>query len=250
MRNQNSANTAVAASTTAGDTHTQSQRQLAPTTPKSLIPKNLQQHNRLKTILYIHGFNSSGNAVKAQKLIQYLPECKIVSPNLDYYNATPHELIEQVKGIIRDNNVDMIVGTSLGGMLTMYMSAICDIKALAINPASQPNNTLQQFVGIELTNFATNETHILKQEAFDAYQEFVNNEFPKAKFSKRNLRFALSKDDELLGSYENLIKQFDGFDIYEFSSVTHRFKKFEYLIPIIRDILGIEMIKEFEHFAV
>lgn len=191
----------------------------------------------MKTILYIHGFNSAGNAMKSQKLIQYFPECKIVSPTLDYYTKSPDELIAQLKHEIDGNSIDMIVGTSLGGMMTMYMSALCGLKALAINPASRPNEALRQFVGIELVNYATGETHVLEAKAFDTYQEFVSGKFVKMPFDPSKLTFVLAKDDELLGSYDSLKEQFKGFTIHEFDGVTHRFVKFEYLIPIIKDIL-------------
>ena len=190
-----------------------------------------------KSILYIHGFNSAGNAVKAQKLIQYFPDCEIVAPTLDYYTQSPDALIRQLQNVIDNHDISMIVGTSLGGMLTMYMSALCGLKALAINPASRPDETLRQFVGVELVNYATSTRHYLSNEAFDAYQGFIIGQFRQVHFDSSKLTFALAKDDELLGSYDSLKEQFHGFTIHEFDGVTHRFLKFEYLIPIIRDIL-------------
>lgn len=191
----------------------------------------------MKSILYIHGFNSAGNAWKAQKLIQYFPDYNIVAPTLDYYTQSPDVLIAQLRKEIDSNDISMIVGTSLGGMLTMYMSALCDLKALAINPASRPNESLRQFVGVELINYATSTRHYLSHEAFDAYQGFITGKFVEMNFNPRKLTFALAKDDELLGSYDSLKEQFRGFTIHEFDGVTHRFVKFEYLVPIIRDIL-------------
>ena len=190
-----------------------------------------------KAILYIHGFNSGGNAVKAQKLIQYFPDYKIVSPTLDYYNSSPSSLIDQLNSEIETHDIRMIVGTSLGGMLTMYMSAMHGLKALAINPASRPNEALRQFVGVELINYVTSTRHYLSNEAFDAYQGFITGQFAEAHFDSSLLHFALAKDDELLGSYDSLKEQFKNFTIHEFDKVTHRFVKFEYLVPIIRDIL-------------
>lgn len=191
----------------------------------------------MKSILYIHGFNSAGNAVKAQKLIKYFPDCNIVAPTLDYYTQSPEVLIGQLRNEIENNDIDMIVGTSLGGMMTMYMSALYGLKALAINPASRPNESLRQFVGVELINYATATRHYLSQEAFEAYQDFITGPFTKVHFDSSKLTFALAKDDELLGSYDSLKDQFKGFIIHEFDGVTHRFVKFEYLVPIIRDIL-------------
>ncbi len=191
----------------------------------------------MKSILYIHGFNSAGNAMKAKKFIQYFPDYKIVAPTLDYYNESPDNLISQLKHEVETHDIEMIVGTSLGGMMTMYMSALCGLKALAINPASRPNEALRQFVGVKLVNYATGESHVLEQRAFDAYQEFVTGMFVKMPFDSSKLTFALAKDDELLGSYDSLKEQFKGFTIHEFDGVTHRFVKFEYLVPIIKDIL-------------
>ncbi|MBQ1719379.1 MAG: hypothetical protein II027_01900, partial [Bacteroidales bacterium] len=115
----------------------------------------MKNQNNMQSILYIHGFNSAGNAWKAMKLIEYFPDYQIVSPTLDYYTQSPDALIAQLKHEIDTHDIRMIVGTSLGGMMTMYMSALCGLKALAINPASRPNESLRQFVGVELINYAT-----------------------------------------------------------------------------------------------
>lgn len=192
----------------------------------------------MQAILYIHGFNSTGNAYKAQRLKEFFPDYKIVAPTLDYYNDTPEMLISQLEHEIAANDIKIIVGTSLGGMLTMYMSARCKKKALAINPASEQNLSLQKFVGSELTNYVTGEKHVLSQRAFDSYQQFLREEFANLTFDKSLLTFALAKDDELLGSYVALKAKFTEFDVHEFSSVGHRFLHFEYLEPIIRKILN------------
>lgn len=204
---------------------------------KLLKQKYMKNQNNMQSILYIHGFNSAGNAWKAMKLIEYFPDYEIVSPTLDYYTQSPDALIAQLKHEIDTHDIRMIVGTSLGGMMTMYMSALCGLKALAINPASRPNESLRQFVGVELINYATETKHYLSQEAFDAYQGFITGPFNDVHFDSEKITFALAKDDELLGSYDSLKEQFRGFTIHEFDKVTHRFVKFEYLVPIIRDIL-------------
>jgi hypothetical protein len=40
----------------------------------------------MKNMLYIHGFNSTGNAFKYRLLCKHFPECKITSPTIDYYH--------------------------------------------------------------------------------------------------------------------------------------------------------------------
>ncbi|MBQ4010734.1 MAG: hypothetical protein II604_08515, partial [Bacteroidales bacterium] len=57
----------------------------------------MKNQNNMQSILYIHGFNSAGNAWKAMKLIEYFPDYQIVSPTLDYYTQSPDALIAQLK---------------------------------------------------------------------------------------------------------------------------------------------------------
>ena len=81
---------------------------------KLLKQKYMKNQNNMQSILYIHGFNSAGNAWKAMKLIEYFPDYQIVSPTLDYCTQSPDALIAQLKHEIDTHDIKMIVGTSLG----------------------------------------------------------------------------------------------------------------------------------------
>ena len=66
------------------------------------------------TILYIHGYGSNGNATKGQLLRSMLPEHRVVSPTFDYDHRTPEQIQEQIKRVIGEEEVRMIVGSSFG----------------------------------------------------------------------------------------------------------------------------------------
>jgi len=111
-------------------------------------------------IIYIHGFNSGGvGNDKALMLADYFGSHNVQAPNLPH---TPDAAIAVLKDLIdghRDADgaipTDLIlVGTSLGGFYTHYLSKTYGIKCVLINPSTDPIYTMSKHVGHH-TNFAT-----------------------------------------------------------------------------------------------
>lgn len=194
-------------------------------------------NNDMKSILYIHGFNSAGGAFKAQKLKEFYPDYKIVAPTLNYYDDMPDKIMVDLIEICRKEKIDVVVGTSLGGLMSMSLSAFIEIPCLAINPAAEPQVAMRKFIGPN-ENLVTHEVHMLTEEGFDRFKNYVDNVFSKLTFNSKQLVFALSTDDEVLGNYDKLKDNFKNFEIHEFDGTGHRFFQFELLKPIIDNLLN------------
>ena len=88
-------------------------------------------------IIYIHGFGSSGEATKAQIFRKFCEEKQIryIAPSLstipDLAIKTLSELIESYQ----ENEKVYLVGASLGGYYSMYLSDKYDLPTVLINPA-------------------------------------------------------------------------------------------------------------------
>mgnify|MGYP002399965094 CR=1 FL=1 len=110
-------------------------------------------------IIYIHGFNS-GPGEKVTTLQSTFPDCEIIAPQLAY---SPSVAIKQLQSIIESckGKVVHVVGTSLGGFYTMYLSTIkspeAEIFYYVINPSFTPQKSLQRYLNTTVTNYKTQE---------------------------------------------------------------------------------------------
>ncbi len=99
-------------------------------------------------ILYLHGFTSGPQSHKAQALRQRMRERglgdRFLSPQLP---AAPREAIALAEGLIRDNPVTTVVGSSLGGYYSTWLAEQFDLKAVLVNPAVVAHLSLQKYIG-------------------------------------------------------------------------------------------------------
>lgn len=85
-----------------------------------------------KTVLYVHGFGSSGQSGTVTRLRTVLPNAKVVAPDLPVH---PHEALVLLHDICEQEQPALIIGTSMGGMYTEQLRGydrICVNAALEI----------------------------------------------------------------------------------------------------------------------
>lgn len=68
-------------------------------------------------ILYLHGFASSGNSGTAREIQECLPNCKVISPDLPINPAAALDVIRNIKS---NNCIDLVIGTSMGGLFALF----------------------------------------------------------------------------------------------------------------------------------
>ena len=56
------------------------------------------------TLMYIHGYGSTGNAIKAQLLHDMFPNARLVAPTFDYDHVPPQEVYRQLQEIIANES--------------------------------------------------------------------------------------------------------------------------------------------------
>lgn len=89
-----------------------------------------------KTILYVHGFASSGQSGTVTKLREILPGATVVAPDLPLH---PDEAMALLRDICSKDNPDLIIGTSMGGM---YAEMLYGYDRILVNPAFQMGETM------------------------------------------------------------------------------------------------------------
>ena len=79
-----------------------------------------------KTVLYCHGFASSGQSGTVTRLREVMPQAKVVAPDLPIH---PQEAIALLKEVCQKEKPALIIGTSMGGMYAEQLSA-CAIQCV------------------------------------------------------------------------------------------------------------------------
>ncbi|MBO7069319.1 MAG: hypothetical protein J6W52_11715 [Bacteroidaceae bacterium] len=80
-------------------------------------------------LIYFHGFGSSGASGTVEHLRNLLPEYQVVAPDIP---VDPVEALPYLKQLCQDEQPDIVVGTSMGGMYAQQMRGFVRI---CINPA-------------------------------------------------------------------------------------------------------------------
>lgn len=136
---------------------------------------------RQPMLLYIHGFNSSPLSHKAQVMLNYCnehrPDIKVVVPKLPSFPAQAAEHLLDIVEQYQEHYQIALVGSSLGGYLSIWLNHLFDFKAVLINPAIKPYELLAGFLG-EQVNPYTQERYVLQAkhiEELKALEVLINN---------------------------------------------------------------------------
>lgn len=90
-----------------------------------------------KTILYVHGFGSSGQSGTVTRLQQVLPQARVVAPDLPIH---PSDALQLLRSVCEQEHPDLIIGTSMGGM---FAEQLHGYDRILVNPAFNIADTMQ-----------------------------------------------------------------------------------------------------------
>jgi predicted esterase YcpF (UPF0227 family) len=188
-------------------------------------------------IIYIHGFGSSAYGSKSQILKEYYRSLNIdfLAPSLP---TIPFLAIENLKELIIHNqkyyeNI-CLIGSSLGGFYSIYLSNLFNLEAVLINPAINPDTKLAEALGFainyhDLSKFEWTQNHLnmLKEYKVDTHEKIM---------------LLVQKADEVLNPNE-AIKKFDYLkkeNLIIEDGGNHSFKNIESKFDIINKFFGID----------
>ena len=156
-----------------------------------------------KTILYVHGFASSGQTGSVHTLRLLLPDAAVIAPDLP---VEPEEAMTLLRSVVASEKPDLVIGTSMGGM---YSEMLYGIDRIIVNPAFQLADTLLKNNGLGRREFhnkrADGETSFLVTKTLLEHFRDV---------SSRCFAQALEDHDRvfgLFGTRDNLVHTFDLF---------------------------------------
>ena len=157
-----------------------------------------------KTVLYVHGFASSGQSGTVTRLRTVMPKAKVVAPDVPIH---PAEAIVLLHELCRKEQPDLIIGTSMGGM---YTEQLYGYDRICVNPAMEMGETMKAH--------GMTGTQQFQNPRLDGVQEFyVDKALVKEYKEQSEQRFASVNDDErrrvfgLFGDADTTVDTFDMF---------------------------------------
>ncbi|ANW24841.1 esterase YqiA [Vibrio coralliilyticus] len=180
---------------------------------------------RSSLLLYIHGFNSSPLSHKANVMKEYCqqhrPDIKVVVPQLPCF---PQQAAEYLLNIIEQHKDDYqigLIGSSLGGYLSMWLNRQFGFKAVVVNPAVKPYELLADYLG-EQENPYTHQRYVLESVHIDELKALDTPIIKQAK----DFWLLQQTEDEVL-DYRQAVEKFLGAKQTVEEGGDHSFVNFE-----------------------
>jgi predicted esterase YcpF (UPF0227 family) len=153
-----------------------------------------------RTIIYLHGFNSSPEASnKVTDLKNAFPDIPVIAPRLPY---DPLQSIIKIMNIIKKKEDFHIVGTSLGGFYVMMLHHLMDfhddLHYYAINPVLRPDESFKKRIGQEFENYGDGEKFCVTQEYVDNLSFLTDILYNSGKPKYCIVEFFLGMRDEVV----------------------------------------------------
>ena len=156
---------------------------------------------RGKTMMYVHGFGSSGQSGTVTRLRTVFPNTRVVAPDLPVH---PQEAMDLLHALCEEHRPDLILGTSMGGM---YTEQLYGYDRICMNPALRIADTMQAH--------GMTGTQTFQNPRLDGVQQFyVDKALVKEYRTVSERRFSGVSDDEkrrvygLFGDRDDVVDTF------------------------------------------
>lgn len=189
----------------------------------------------MRKIIYVHGLSSSGDSRTAKSLAGLLPEYRIIAPDLP---IDPQEALNLLHRICSQENPDLVIGTSMGGMFAQLLR---DYKKILINPSFHVSESMRKIIGQQkFLNKRKDGVQLyeITKELCDAYKQIEKNQFDNITIYDKASTWALfgEKDNFVNGKEEYLLY----YNQYQMFDGEHRLSQADIenvLMPLIKSAL-------------
>lgn len=176
-------------------------------------------------VLYLHGFGSKFDNY-SKKIQQLLKLGAVDGFDIDYCLGEKL-VIEQSIANIANRDLDLLIGTSMGGWLASKLSEILSIPFVAFNPVISPAVTLQPYIGEHKDFYGRH--FLLKENIVNEYEEISKDGC--------GLIF-LDEGDELINPSESKQILNQCYSVTSYTGGSHRFEHIPESIADIRKFVN------------
>lgn len=189
-------------------------------------------------LLYLHGFNSSPQSLKAQLMQSYMQDhlCAdaLICPQIpEYPDQAKHFLEDLVEKTLLTNQLSFI-GSSLGGYYATYLADKYSGVAALINPSVKPFETLMQYLGENIFYYEDRSWHFDESHI----KQLKQLEVPTIK-NPQDFLVLLQTGDETL-DYREAVRKYGASHCVVEQGGNHAFNDFQRHIPGLLKFCNIE----------
>ncbi|WP_114970090.1 YqiA/YcfP family alpha/beta fold hydrolase [Rhodoferax ferrireducens] len=191
----------------------------------------------LTHLLYLHGFRSSPQSLKARTMAQHMttqhPELHWWCPQLP---PSPSEAMALLLHGIADwpRDTMAVVGSSLGGFYATYVAEHTGCKAVLLNPAVDPARDLTAYIGEQTSWHDPQEHFFFKPEFVDELRALQCQGLTRPD----NYLAIIAKGDEVL-DWREMQARYAGAHIRLLEGGDHALSDFEVHLPAVLAFLGL-----------
>ena len=185
--------------------------------------------------MYVHGFGSSAQSGTVQMLRTLMPNATVVARDIPLH---PEEGLQMLKAMAAEEQPDLIIGTSMGGM---YTEMLTGFDRILVNPAFEMGDTMSKFTGKQVFQNPREDgvqEFIVTKGLIKEYQEMTTHNFEHAADPEERTRVI-----GLFGDNDPVVHTYDLFHEHYPTAIgfhgEHRLTDkvaMHYLIPVIRYI--------------
>ncbi len=187
-----------------------------------------------KKVMYVHGFGSSAQSGTVRRLRQVLSEATVIAEDLPVH---PAEAMALLRRLCQEEQPDLIIGTSMGGM---YTEMLYGYDRIVINPALRIADTMEAHGMTGAQKF--------QNPRRDGVQDFMVTKAMVREYKELTTHCFEGVNDEerqrvvgLFGDRDNLVDTFDLFHSHYPTAIhfhgEHRMDDHSYMhsvMPVIR----------------
>lgn len=155
----------------------------------------------MNKVLYVHGFASSGASGTVKWLRDHLQGTTVVAPDIP---TEPLKAIELLRRVAADEQPDLVIGTSMGGMLAEHLHGF---DRILVNPAFEIAETLRTNIGLGMHTFFNarqdgQKEFLVTKKTLEAFREVTSHCFEKTDEEEQERVYGLfGTDDDLVHTY-------------------------------------------------
>lgn len=192
---------------------------------------------RATHLLYLHGFRSSPQSAKAQKMAAWVgkhrPDMTWWCPQLP---ASPRQAMTEVMQGIADWPVSgmAVLGSSLGGFYATCVAARTGCRAALINPAVDPARDLQRYIGEQTSWHQPHEAFFFEPHFVGELRDLHAGPLQHPE----NILAVIAKGDEVL-DWREMATRYAGARVRLVEGSDHALSDFDDHLPAILEFTGL-----------
>lgn len=161
-------------------------------------------------ILYIHGF---GSRFKPQSdKVKSLSSLGVVhGVDIDYTDSKS-VITQQLRDIIIQKDIELLIGTSMGGYFSAEVGQMIGLPYVMINPVMDPSVTLNKYIGEGIDHYGR--PYHLEKNTVEEYDQMM--------LENQHGLLLLDKGDELI-DYRETVRLLTNTQTLAFEGGSHRF---------------------------